>query len=805
MERAWRGSCVLLLAVLAVAGAATDACAQTATQQREAAVLRARAGQMAEAQAALRTLLAAGIDDGGLVAMDLTTLLQQDGKSAEAIAVFEMAAKSDPPDYALLAATRAYRDLRRYDEAARLAREGERRFPDETVWPLLLSLVLSDAGHTAKALAALRTPTALRAPPFERLMAEGYAWRRAGDTAAAVRAYGEAIRLSRGNQEVRTEAAGVLLDVGAPWGAAAIAGSTPSIEVQQAGSMVQWGEQVRPPDPARRFDGTDAALARLDALLVSLPPDDKALRRRLRIERMTALRDRVRMKEAVEEGDALRADGPLPAYAEQAYGDALLYMRRPEDARDAYARILAQTPRDVQARYGAFFAAVELDDFTAAYAIIDSLAGEEPVWRYYRNDPSRHENPERGYAETMAAQARSYGNQLGEAWDRLVKLSSAAPANGNTRLAVYQVANARGWPRRAQEEAEIAAGLAPRDLASRIALVEVAINAYRFADAQRMVDELLALHPEDQGVRRLARDLDAKRRFVLDVRIQPSNSDGGGANASGRALISEGRLYSPPIADNWRIFALGNYSNANPPEGFVQRAIAGGGLEYRMAWPWLTATVYPTASLGTLSKAGGGATVDWWVTDQIELSASAELFSVDTPLRALFYGITANEYSAKATYRWHESRSVAASFAYLPFTDGNQRVQSGLTYKERLINYPGFDLTGRAEAFASTNTLGGLTAYYNPSQDLSLTGGLLAEHVLWRRYDNSLVQALSADAGLYAEQGYTANWVGTLNYEHRWRFDPLTEFRYGVMLMRRVYDGSVENTLGFTVGLKQRI
>src|SRR5215813_7558450 len=102
--------------------AAQVAWTQTATQQREAAVLKARAGHMAEAQAALRAMLATGVDDGGLVAMDLTTLLQQDGKSTEAIAVFEKANKADPPDYALLAATRAYRDLRRYDEAARLAR-----------------------------------------------------------------------------------------------------------------------------------------------------------------------------------------------------------------------------------------------------------------------------------------------------------------------------------------------------------------------------------------------------------------------------------------------------------------------------------------------------------------------------------------------------------------------------------------------------------------------------------------------------------------------------------------------------------
>ena len=140
MGRGLRGSWVLLLALLALAGGPAALNAQTATQQREAAVLKARAGQMAEAQAALRAMLEAGVDDG-LVALDLVTLLQQDGKHAEAAAVFEKAAKPDPPDYALLAATRAYRDLGRYEDAARLAREGQRRFPNDTVWPLLLSLV----------------------------------------------------------------------------------------------------------------------------------------------------------------------------------------------------------------------------------------------------------------------------------------------------------------------------------------------------------------------------------------------------------------------------------------------------------------------------------------------------------------------------------------------------------------------------------------------------------------------------------------------------------------------------------------
>jgi biofilm PGA synthesis protein PgaA len=793
----------LPILIIGLFGAGSGA-AQTATQQREAAVLKARAGNMAEAQAVLRAMLAAGIDDG-LVAMDLTTLLQQDGKSSEAVTVFEKAARPDPPDYALLAATRSYRDLRRYADAARLALEGMQRFPNDTVWPLILSLILSDDGKSTEALAILRQPAAQRAPPVERLMAEAYAWRRAGDPFKAMRAYSDAIKAAPANPGVRVEAAGVLQDMGAPFGAEVIAGTrTPSIAADQAAAMVRWGAQVRSSDPARRFDGTDAALARLDQLLAALPPPpaEAGLRRRLRLDRMVALRDRMRMQEAAEEGDALSSDGPLPQYAEMAYADALLYLRQPATAREAYERVLAQSPKDVQARYGKFYASVELEDFATAYATIDALVGDEPIWRGYKDDPSRYNNPERAYAQVTAAQARLYGNQLAEAWERITKFSDAAPANPNGRLALYQIANARGWPQRAEAEAQIAASLAPDEVGSKIALIEVAMANYRFGEAQRMMNDLLALYPEDQAVRRLARELDARRRWLFEAEARPSNSDGGGANASGQALIMQGRLTTPPIADNWRLFATADYANAHPPEGFAERARVGAGVEWRI--PDLTATVYPTQSWGTLPRPGGVATIDWLVTDQIRLSFAGELYSWDTPLRALLFGITADEYAAKATYRWDESRSLSGSFAYLPFTDGNQRYTGGINFKQRLINLPGFDLTGLAEGYASSNDRPN-APYYNPTRDLALTGGLLAEHLLWRRYDNSLVQALTADAGLYSEYGFADNWIGTVNYEHRWRFDPLTEFHYGIMLTRRVYDGSVENTLMFIVGLRQRI
>lgn len=121
---------LVLLASSVLSGAVH---AQTATDLRENAVRQARSGQMAEAQNSLRALLVSGPDDG-LVAMDLVTLLEQDGKPLEAAVIFTRADKPDAPAYALQAAVRANQTLGRHDEARRLLSEGTRRFPGDPVW-----------------------------------------------------------------------------------------------------------------------------------------------------------------------------------------------------------------------------------------------------------------------------------------------------------------------------------------------------------------------------------------------------------------------------------------------------------------------------------------------------------------------------------------------------------------------------------------------------------------------------------------------------------------------------------------------
>ncbi len=759
----------------------------------------ARAGDRTGGETALRALLAAGADDGK-VGFDLATLLQQDGKAQEAADVFARTRQADAPEYALLAAARANRALRRDDEALRLARLGQARFPGDPTWALLLSLILSDARRGAEALQIAQGPAAAGAPAVDRLMAVAYAHRRSGEPYLALLAYTEAARLAPGNAEVRRETADTLDEVGGPFGAGRIAPTTPSVAASQAGAMVRWGEQVKPLDPARRFDATDAAIARIDALLPVT--DDTGIRRRLRLDRVVALRDRFRMREVVQDAEALKADAPLPAYADEAYADALLYLRRPGPARERYERVLAQDPKNVQARYGQFYASVELEDFTTAYAAIATLDKGEPVWRVEAGDATRYPNPERPTIEITAAKGRLYADQLGEAWDRLLPMRDAAPANPDIRTAAQEIAGARGWPRLAREEAEIAASLAPEDLARRLGLVEVAIKDFRYAEADRRMAELIALYPEDRNVQRVARELDAEHRWLLEIEAKPSTTSGGGANAAGTETESTARLYTPPIGDHWRLFALNNYSFANPTEGFVSRDQVGGGIDWRSSL--FKGAAFVDQSLGTLNRLGGGGKLDAAITDQISVGGSVEFFSADTPLRALYYGITSDEYALRAAYRWHESRSLELVAAYQPFSDGNQRFNAGASFKERFLVVPHFALTALVDAGTSSNTLSNVS-YYNPARDFSATGGLLAEHVLWKSYDVSLTQALRVEAGLYAEQGYADNWIGVASYEHRWRIDPRTEFHYGIEASRRVYDGQELRGLALIVGLRQRL
>jgi biofilm PGA synthesis protein PgaA len=744
-------------------------------QSRAEAVRAAREGRTEDAIRALQSIVANDSKDTG-AALDLSVILTWAKRPRDATDVFERAAVAEPPENVLLAMARAYRDQERFGLAQQLAEEGLRRFPHENAWPVLNALLAGDI-----ALAS-------------------------GDYFGALRAYSNARQLGPDEGGIAAVMGGILMRLNAPYAAASML-SNPDLGIQagEAAKMVRWGLDIVPSEPTRRFEQTDAALARLEVLIQEASvahPVDRRLITRLKRDRVLALRNRERWNDAVQSAAALRADGDvLPPYVREAEADSLLALRRPEQALEIYKEVLAADPRNRDARQGLLYAQVETEDFNAAFVTADTMVREEqPAIRLPRM-PGPKPNPEWLDANVLAALARHYATMNSEAWKRMQPLANGAPALGYLRSALGSVAAGRGWPRRADEEIEIAAELAPEDRGIQIALAESCLRRKRFREARRRAEQLNLLYPGDVAVQRLQRDVATEQAVELQSNTVLRHESGNASNRPGSEVDTSARLYLPPFDERWRPFAEFNYSSAKPVEGTVNRIRYGAGAQAE--WPDFTLEAIAWNNAGALSRGGASLAGTWEATDQWSFSASGELFSAATPLRAVLHGITANGASFRTSYAGNESVAISARMGALLFSDGNQRLEGSVSLFRRLTDRPHLKLSIHPEVYASHNTR--LDApYFNPQHDASANLAFEVDHVLWRRYERSFRQNLTLGAGPYWEAHFRPDWLGQISYRQTYQLQPGLEIRYGLDFARRVYDGQPVRDVGIVASVDKR-
>jgi biofilm PGA synthesis protein PgaA len=777
-----------------------------APAEREQAVIAAREGRYDEAIAALRKLASAGDMSA---ALDLVVVLGWAGRHGEAIAAFEaLPATAAAPAWLQRAAAASYRAERRFVPAEALARALLKADPEDAEAARLLSGVLVDAGRASEAVALMRAEVERRPKDAEHWIALGNAAAALPDPFQALRAFGQAQRLAPQHRGAAQASAGILQGLGAPYGAALQLQEAPlALRVDQAGRQVRWATQIDPPSPARRFEFIDAALAGVESLLAEVaatPGADPALQLRLRLDRLVALRHRERWADTVAAAGGLRADGhALPAFARQAEADALLALRRPAEALVAYNEVLAADPDNRSARVGRFFSEVEVEDFAAAFATIDAMAAAERPFRRTGIDTQDQPNSDWLDATILAGNARSYADMQAEAWARLKPLADGAPALSYLRSSLAAVAAGRGWPRLADEEIHIAASLSPNDRGIQVALADSAMRRQRWPEAGERIGALKAAFPEDAAVQRAARDLDVHGMSELEFGVVLRDESDDAPGAPGTGIDVHLRVFSPPFGEQrqWRAAGAFERATAEPVEGQAIRIRSGAGLQYR--GPDVQATALAWANTGTLNRGGASLNAAWQPDDHWWLGADAELFAQDTPLRALLYGIHADAVGVSASYNWHESRGVSAGFRYSDFSDGNRRQALTLGWLERMVTTPRFRLDLRPSFYTSSNSLDG-APYFNPSRDRATSVAFHADHLVWREYERSFGQQLQVAAGNYWQSGYGSKATGSLLYQHTWRWQPLTEWRYGAQFARNAYDGVGENTLLLFLNLNHR-
>ncbi len=794
--------------------------------EREAALRQARAGDLPGALKVLERLHDAHPQDLTLTS-DFIVAMGWADRDDDVIRHYRVMSPGPRRDYLLIAVGLAYRHLKLPAEALAIYRLGLAQSPDNAEMAAGEIRSLTDLNESVAAILAADQNLKRWGERLPVLLAAGYAAAAQGKPVEGLRYVDRGLALDPPNSEARHDRLLMIALMGAPQVALSLDDAAPGalsaaerrlLEGDAAAALVRWGV-FEPISEAERFAATDRALAALDGLILrwaTQGPEAHQAILRARFDRMVALRDRVRMADALAEYEALVALGvPIPGYVLVAAADASLYLRQPEQARDLYLRGLAVDPRNPETRLALFYAYVDLDDLPSAYRQVDAAQADQAIWLYLKGLPDPQENPDHAAAELAAAEARLYADDLAAAHERIARLAEAAPNNTRYVSALANIYSVRGWTRRAEVEFEISRALKPKNAATETAQARNFLDLRDYERVPAPLADLKNRFPEDLGVRRLDRlwrvHNMAEFRLTVEQALRASASAQGGSG-----LAIDAQLFSPPVAANWRIFAGEHVAREQLAvgEGRIALRRSGVGVEYRNRD--LVATLEGAVSAyggdvdATLSagggrgRAGARATLAWSPDDHWLFGFEADSFARDTPLRALRAGVTARSGQLSATYRVSESREFELTAEGMSFSDGNQRGGLSGQYTERLLTAPFWSVDGILRVATSGNSADSERRYYNPRADAGVSTGLSITQAIYRRYEFTYDHHLTLTPGVYWERGHSSSAVASLLYEHRLRIDDVLELSLGATLSRQPYDGVYENAAAALLTLRWR-
>ncbi len=94
----------------------------------------------------------------------------------------------------------------------------------------------------------------------------------------------------------------------------------------------------------------------------------------------------------------------------------------------------------------------------------------------------------------------------------------------------------------------------------------------------------------------------------------------------------------------------------------------------------------------------------WEIGDHLQVEGSAARYSPDTPLRATYYGISADGGAVRVSYAWDSATIASAAARRWWFTDGNDRIEASGFLTARVVERPGLSIELRPELWWGTNT-----------------------------------------------------------------------------------------------------
>ncbi len=300
-------------------------------------------------------------------------------------------------------------------------------------------------------------------------------------------------------------------------------------------------------------------------------------------------------------------------------------------------------------------------------------------------------------------------------------------------------------PRAAERQLKAAESLEPASLQLERQQARVALDLQEWRQMDLLADDVVARSPRDLNTQRPARAREI--HHLSELRLSVGKGLHSDNPVSGTHDLSfETAIYSPPLADSWRLFGGHRFAEGNFEEGKAAvasclpvlngvRATTGASLSSPASI--FTARTSPASAFPppmTLAIAGSWA-ANWSGFRSRRRCARYATASAPTAAKAGCAGLQTNA----------GSTASARPPAGLPIATAAEYTLSG---KERLWQTPWLTLDLQPGLSASANSRTD-TAYYSPARDLAATAALAVDHTLYQRYDTVWSQQLLAGGGSY--------------------------------------------------------
>lgn len=538
------------------------------------------------------------------------------------------------------------------------------------------------------------------------------------------------------------------------------------LQADLATHEIRWS-RATPADPRHPYVSVDRAVADIDGVIAEADKNQPALAVRARTDRLMVDDQSDHAAAAVNAyRQMLAADHPLPSYAKAAAADALLQQRHPFEAAALYEQSIRElpgpyAPDETDPRTGLMYAYLESGRNTKAMALADKTAASLNPFlpRHGMMQPVR--NPAKLQADLNTVLVREYSDLLTDAQHRLLPLLQQAPMNAQLWREYGNLQRARGWPRAAERSQTIALGIDPSDLSTKLGVLDDWRQLHDYSLVQPTLTKIEKVLPRSPEVQRERQSWDRERGWQFDV--EHDRGRGSTPNLGDADHQTQATLASPLLDDHWRVEGLINQASANLPEGFIERNRAGLGLLGYMRDLQFYARVLAAAggrAKGTALEAGATwAAGDRWVFGG-DWSKDGD---GDLPIRASYYGITAEAVHASVQWRASELTEAGFSVSRVNFSDNNNSQGWQSHVMQRLFTVPQMTIDGGLELGSSHNSNVDVP-YYSPSHVRWAALDLRLQDLLFQRYEQTWRQRIDVQAGSYDERGFGSSWMASVGY-----------------------------------------